>query len=235
MAGTKTHKSVPPAKLVAPFYKFDGSSPGQIELSEKLFGYKVNKDLLYRAVRTYLMNLRQGTHSTKTRGEVGGSGKKPWPQKHTGRARHGMRRSPIWRKGGVTFGPRPKEYDYGLPKKMRRRALQSALLAKLQESQFGVLDRVTFERPKTKEGVQMLERIGFPQGEEKAKSQILLVVSQQEYGLPVKKTFSNLPWAKCVESGSLTIHDILKYGHLIVTQQALSELETRCALDGVVH
>lgn len=235
MAGTKTHKSVPPAKLVAPFYKFDGSSPGQIELSEKLFGYKVNKDLLYRAVRTYLMNLRQGTHSTKTRGEVVGSGKKPWPQKHTGRARHGMRRSPIWRKGGVTFGPRPKEYDYGLPKKMRRRALQSALLAKLQESQFGVLDRVTFERPKTKEGVQMLERIGFPQGEEKAKSQILLVVSQQEYGLPVKKTFSNLPWAKCVESGSLTIHDILKYGHLIVTQQALSELETRCALDGVVH
>jgi large subunit ribosomal protein L4 len=235
MAGTKTQKSVPTAKLVAPLYKFDGSPPGQIELSGKLVGYKVNKDLLYRAVRTYLMNLRQGTHSTKTRGEVMGSGKKPWPQKHTGRARHGMRRSPIWRKGGVTFGPRPKEYDYGLPKKMRRRALQSALLVKLTNEQFGVLDRVAFERPKTKEGVQMLERMGFPKSEEQAKNQILLVVSRQEYGLPVKKTFSNLPWAKCVESGSLTVYDVLKYGQLVVTQRALSELEARCAVDGAVN
>jgi large subunit ribosomal protein L4 len=141
--------------LIAPLYKFDGGSVEQIELSEGLFGYKVNKDLLYRAVRVYLLNLRQGTHSTKTRGEVVGSGKKPWPQKHTGRARHGMRRSPLWRKGGVVFGPKPKEYDYELPKKMRRRALQSALIAKLQEAHLGVLDRVAFERPKTKDGVQM--------------------------------------------------------------------------------
>jgi hypothetical protein len=84
-------------RLVAPLYKFDGGPVGELELSERLFGYKVNKDLLYRAVRVYLLNLRQGTHSTKTRGEVAGSGKKPWPQKHTGRARHGSRRSPLWR------------------------------------------------------------------------------------------------------------------------------------------
>jgi large subunit ribosomal protein L4 len=234
MAGTNKSASAPTATLVAPLYKFDDGPAGQIKLSEKLFGYRVNKDVLYRAVRTYLMNLRQGTHSTKTRGEVTGSGKKPWPQKHTGRARHGMRRSPLWRKGGVTFGPKPKEYDYGLPRKMRRRALQSALLAKLHESQLGVLDRVAFARPKTKEGVQMLERIGFPKSDEQTENQILLVVARQEYGLPVKKTFSNLPWAKCVESGSLTVYDILKYGHLVVTQQALGELEARCTVDSEV-
>lgn len=224
--------------LVAPLYKFDGSPAGQIALSEKLFGDKVNKDLLYRAVRVYLMNLRQGTHSTKTRGEVVGSGKKPWPQKHTGRARHGMRRSPLWRKGGVVFGPKPKEYDYELPKKMRRRALQSALLAKLQDAQLGVLDRVFFERPKTKEGVQMFARLGLVtdvREVQETQHRFLLCVSQKEYGLPVKKTFSNLPWAKCVESGSLTVYDILKYDYLLVTQQALSELEARCAVDGAVN
>ncbi len=221
--------------LVAPLYRFDGSPAGQIALSEKLFGYKVNKDLLYRAVRVYLMNLRQGTHSTKTRGEVIGSGKKPWPQKHTGRARHGMKRSPLWRKGGVVFGPKPKDYALDLPKKMRRRALQSALLAKLHDAQLGVLDRIAFEKPKTKEGVQMFARLGLVKTEEVPQNQFLIVVSQKEYGLPVKKTFSNLPWAKCVESGSLTVYDILKYRYLLVTQQALSELEARCAVDGAVN
>jgi large subunit ribosomal protein L4 len=225
-------------KLVAPFYRFDGGPAEQIELSAKLFGYKVNKDLLYRAVRVYLMNLRQGTHSTKTRGEVVGSGKKPWPQKHTGRARHGMRRSPLWRKGGVVFGPKPKDYSLELPKKMRRRALQAALLAKLRDAQLGVLDRILFEKPKTKEGVQMFTRLGLvkdPREIQETQNQFLIVVSPQEYGLPVKKTFANLPWAKCVESGSLTVYDVLKYGYLLVTQQALRELEARCALDGAVN
>ncbi len=225
-------------RLVAPLYRFDGGPAGQIELSDKLFGYKVNRDLLYRAVRVYLMNLRQGTHSTKTRGEVVGSGKKPWPQKHTGRARHGMRRSPLWRKGGVVFGPKPKDYSLELPKKMRRRALQSALLAKLRDSQLGVLDRILFEKPKTKEGVQMFTRIGLVKDTkeiQETQNQFLLVVSQKEYGLAVKKTFANLPWAKCVESGSVTVYDILKYGYLLVTQQALSELEARCLLKGAVN
>lgn len=224
--------------LVAPLYKFDGGPVEQIKLSDKLFGYKVNRDLLYRAVRVYLLNLRQGTHSTKRRGEVVGSGKKPWPQKHTGRARHGMRRSPLWRKGGVVFGPKPKDYDYDLPKKMQRRALQSALIAKLQDAQLGVLDRVAFEKPKTKEGVQMFSRIGLvtdPREIQRMQNQFLVVVSQQEYGLPVKKTFSNLPWATCVESNSLTVHDILKHGYLLVTQEALKELEARCALEKAVN
>jgi large subunit ribosomal protein L4 len=224
-------------RLVAPLYKFEGGPVGELELSERLFGYKVNKDLLYRAVRVYLLNLRQGTHSTKTRGEVAGSGKKPWPQKHTGRARHGSRRSPLWRGGGVVFGPKPKDYDYELPKKMRRRALQSALIAKLQEARLGVLDRVAFERPKTKDGVQMFTRIGLvkdPRALQDTQNQFLVVVSQSEWGIPVKKTFSNLPWATCVESNSLTVYDILKHEYLLITQQALKELEARCALEKAV-
>jgi large subunit ribosomal protein L4 len=213
--------------LVAPYYKFESGPAGEIKLSAKLFGYKINKDLLYRATRVYLLNLRQGTHSTKTRGEVVGTGKKPWPQKHTGRARHGSRRSPIWKGGGIAFGPRPREYNYQLPKKMVRRAMQSALRVKLQSAQLGVLDRMGFAQPKTKEGLHLLGRIGFPKG---LTNELLLVVSHQEYGLAVKKTFSNLPWAKCVESNSLIVYDLLKYEHLLITEAALGELEARCAV-----
>jgi large subunit ribosomal protein L4 len=151
-----------------PLYKFEGGPVGELELSERLFGYKVNKDLLYRAVRVYLLNLRQGTHSTKTRGEVAGSGKKPWPQKHTGRARHGSRRSPLWRGGGVVFGPKPKDYDYELPKKMRRRALQSALIAKLHEARLGVLDRVALICPASPGGRSSISRGRSPAGRKRS-------------------------------------------------------------------
>ncbi len=216
--------------LTAPYYKFASGAAGEIELSAKLFGYKINKDLLYRAVRTYLLNLRQGTHSTKRRGEVVGTGKKPWPQKHTGRARHGSRRSPLWKGGGIAFGPRPREYNYQLPKKMVRRALQSALVAKLQEAQLGVIDKLGFAQPKTKEGLSVLARIGFPKNTEKFRNELLIVVSAKEYGLTVKKTFANLPWVKCVESNSLTVYDLLKYQHLLISEAALGELEARCAV-----
>lgn len=216
--------------LVAPYYKFESGPAGEFPLSPKLFGYKINKDLLYRAVRTYLLNLRQGTHSTKTRGEVAGTGKKPWPQKHTGRARHGSRRSPIWKGGGIAFGPRPKEYNYKLPKKMVRRALQSALVVKLQDTHLGVIDQISFAQPKTKEGLKALGRLGFPKGAEKYQNELLIVVAQKEYGLPVKKTFSNVSWVRCIESNRVTVYDLLKYEHLLITEQALAELEARCTV-----
>ncbi len=175
------------------------------------------------------MNLRQGTHDTKTRSEVAGGGKKPCPQKHTGNARHGSRRSPIWRKGGITFGPHPKAYNYGLPKKMQRGALRSALVAKLQDKQLQVIDKIHYEMPKTKEGVKLLTGLGFPKSD-KCQNEVLIVVSQKEYSLPVKKTFANLPWAKCVETNAVTVYDLLKFQELLVTQQALPELEARCKL-----
>jgi large subunit ribosomal protein L4 len=210
-------------------HKFEGGKGEEVSLDPTLFSGPVNKDLLYRAVRTYLMNLRQGTHATKTRSLVAGGGKKPWPQKHTGNARHGSRRSPIWRKGGIVFGPHPKEYNYGLPKKMQRGALRSALVAKLQEQQLHVMDKISYAQPKTKEGVKLLSGLGFPK-RDKYRYEVLIVVSQKEYSQPVKKTFANLPWAKCVETNHVTTYDILKYENLLVTQQALPELEARCKL-----
>jgi large subunit ribosomal protein L4 len=210
-------------------YKFEGGKGGDVELSPAIFSEPVNKDLLFRAVRTYLMNLRQGTHDTKTRSDVAGGGKKPWPQKHTGNARHGSRRSPIWRKGGIVFGPHMKEYDYGFPKKMQRGALRSALVAKLQEQQLHVIDKLSYAQPKTKEGVKLLSGLGFPK-HEKHRYEVLIVVSKKEYNQAIKKTFANLPWAKCVETNSATTYEILKYENLLVTQLALPELEARCKL-----
>jgi large subunit ribosomal protein L4 len=214
--------------MKAPLYKFEGGRAGEVEFSD-LFDGSVNKDLLYRAVRTFLLNQRQGTHATKTRTQVAGGGKKPWPQKHTGNARHGSRRSPLWRKGGVVFGPHPKDYNYRLPKKMQRGALRSALHAKLQGEKLFVIDRLGFEKPKTKDGLKVLKDLGLPKHDQ-IQNEALIVVSPTEFNLPVKKTFANLPWARCVASPHLTVYDILKYEHLIVTQQTLPELEARCRL-----
>lgn len=208
------------ANLKAKLYKFDGGEPEEILLNERLFGEEIDKDLLYRAVQRQLTNLRQGTHSTKTRGEVAGGGKKPWPQKYTGRARHGSRRSPIWRGGGITFGPKPKEYEYKLPKRMRQKALRVALSAKYQEQQLTLIDRIHFEKPKTKEGLKLLERFNFP-------AKVLVIVSKGENIAPIKKSFSNIPHARCLATESATVYDLLKYESLLLTQSALKELEAR--------
>ena len=114
-------------------FQFDGGD-SEIDVSEKLAEGKINRDLIFRSVQSYLTNQRQGTRAAKTRAEVSGTGKKPWPQKHTGRARHGDRQSPIWAGGGVAFGPQPKHFEYKLPKKMKKAALASALRDRFQGS-----------------------------------------------------------------------------------------------------
>jgi len=212
----------PATNLKVMLYKFDGGEPEEILLNERLFGEEINKDLLYRAVQRQLTNLRQGTHSTKMRGEVAGGGKKPWPQKYTGRARHGSRRSPIWRGGGITFGPKPKEYNYKLPQKMRQKALRIALSAKYQEQQLALIDKIAFEKPKTKEGLKLLERFNFP-------AKVLVMISKDENSMPVKRSFSNIPNVRCLATEGATVYDLLKYESLLLTQKALKELEARYA------
>lgn len=212
----------PEKNLKATLHKFDGSEQQEILLNERLFGEEINKDLLYRAVQMQLTNLRQGTHSTKMRGEVAGGGRKPWPQKYTGRARHGSRRSPIWRGGGITFGPKPKEYEYRLPRKMRQKAIRMALTAKYQERQLALIDKIAFEKPKTKDGLKLLERFNFP-------AKVLVIVSKDENIVPVKKSFSNIPNVRCLATESATVYDLLKYESLLLTQNALKELEARYA------
>src|SRR5437667_7912270 len=123
---------------------------GTLDLSDDVFNGPINKGLMHQAVKQYLASRRSGTHKTKTRAEVSGSGRKPWRQKGTGRARVGEIRNPIWRKGGTVFGPQPRDYEYHLPRKMFRAALKSALALTLKENRLSVVDACALERNKTK-------------------------------------------------------------------------------------
>jgi len=208
--------------LKAKLYRFDAldAGPGEIEVPEGLFGGPVHQDLLYRAVRVYLANQRQGTAKAKTRSEVSGGGRKPWRQKGTGRARHGSIRSPIWRHGGVTFGPRPRKVRLSLPKRMRRKALISALSARFREGGLVVIDRLGFARPRTKDGIALLEKISCP-------GKTLVVVAPDEYQVQVTKTFSNIPGVSCVRSDFLSAYHVLVHEGLLMTQGALEALAGR--------
>lgn len=209
---------MPKAKL---FHWDDlGAGPEEVEVPEELFGAEVNEDLLHRAVRIYLYNQRQWTASTKTQGEVRGGGRKPWPQKHTGRARHGSIRSPIWRHGGVVFGPKPLKRRLDLPRKMKRRALISALSARAQEGNLWLIDRLGFERPRTKEGLRVLRAMGCPE-------KTLVVTATDEYRVPVYKSFSNIPGIECVRTDGLTVYNVLNHEGLLMTRKAVEELQRR--------
>ncbi len=202
-------------------YAFEGeAAPQVIALEEEIFGAEVNKDLLYRTVRMQRLNRRQGTSSTKTRGEVRGGGRKPWRQKGTGRARAGSRRSPIWVGGGTVFGPKPRSYNIKLTKKMLRKALSSALSDRAKDEKIALVDHIGFETPKTKDAVSLITRLGMP-------GTTLVVVGAGEYNRAVKKSFSNLPGVKCLACAGINVYDILRHEGLVLTNEALDELKER--------
>jgi len=163
-----------------------GEVKKEIEVSSKVFEAPIHKAVVHQAVVAHLANARQGTACTKTRGEVRGGGRKPWRQKGTGRARHGSIRSPLWVGGGVVFGPKPRDYDQRLPKKMRRLALRAALTSKFKEGNIIVLDNLTIEAPpKTKKVLSFLNKLGI--GDQKT----LIVVEAKDEIL--YKSARNLP------------------------------------------
>ncbi len=202
-------------------YAFEGGSdPQVIALEEEVFGAEINKDLLYRTVRMQRLNRRQGTSSTKTRGEVRGGGRKPWRQKGTGRARAGSRRSPIWVGGGTVFGPKPRSYNIKLTKKMLKKALSSALSDRAKDEKIALIDHIGFETPKTKDAVSLITRLGMT-------GTTLVVVGAGEYNRAVKKSFSNLPGVKCLACAGINVYDILRHEGLVLTNEALDELKER--------
>jgi large subunit ribosomal protein L4 len=142
-------------------YSVKGEKIGTIEVKDSIFSIEPNLDVLYRYVDMQLTNRRRGTASTKTRAEVSGGGRKPWAQKHTGRARAGSIRSPLWRHGGVTFGPKPKDWSKSLTKKMKKLALKSALSVRVKENNLIVVDDLTFDKPRTKSMKEVLKNFGF--------------------------------------------------------------------------
>jgi len=202
-------------------YHLEGGE-GEIEIGAELAEGPIHRDILFRAVQSFLTNQRQGTHATKTRAQVAGGGRKPWPQKHTGRARHGSRRSPIWVGGGVAFGPQPKEYQYRLPKKMKRQALASAIRDRYKSDRLTVIDRLEFERPRTKEALKLLEQLGMPRDET-----LLIVISSDENNHRVRKSFSNLPGVSCAPALGVHPYEILRHERLLITARALEELKAR--------
>jgi large subunit ribosomal protein L4 len=193
-----------------------GEVVGEQELSEAVFAAPVHVPAMHQVVVAQLANKRQGTHSTKTRGEVRGGGRKPWRQKHTGRARHGSIRSPIWTGGGVTHGPKPRDYHQKVNRKVRRLALRSALSVKVREDRLVVLDSFDMEKPKTRELVTFFRAIG-------AGKKPLVMIGQSQPA--AYKSMSNIPGARVLHVDSINVFDLLHHDHLIVTSDALRQIE----------
>lgn len=197
-------------------YNVHGEQVGEVELNKEIFGVKPHRYVLHEAVVKHLAGRRRGTHDTKTRAEVRGGGRKPWRQKGTGRARHGSIRSPIWRGGGIVFGPHPRDYSLALPRKVRRLALKSALSAKAAEGKFVVLDELKLERPRTKEMVKIIEnlRIAGP---------VLLVTAARDENVALSAR--NIPGVKTVTVEGLCTYDVLAHDALVMTKDALARVE----------
>ena len=192
-----------------------GKEVGEIELSDKIFGAEVNGSVLHAAVKTYLMNQRQGTQSTLTRTEVSGGGRKPWRQKGTGHARQGSTRAPQWTHGGVVFAPVPRDYSFKLNKKEKRAALKSALTSRVNESKFVVVDELKLDEIKTKKFVEVMNNLKV----EKA----LVVLNDNDVN--VIKSASNLATVKTAQTNELNVYDILKYDTVVVTKDAVKTIE----------
>lgn len=196
-------------------YNVQGKAVGMVDVPQAL-GEPVNRPVLWQAVRMYLANRRQGNADTKRRGEVRGGGRKPWRQKHTGRARAGSIRSPIWRKGGIVFGPHPREYRYELPERIRREALVNSLRAKVSSQELAVVETLEGLNPKTKELAGLLERMEATQG-------ALVVVEGPSATLA--RISRNLPRVLVRPASDLNCYEVLASPRVVVTGQAWKQLE----------
>ncbi len=190
---------------------------GDLELSEAVFGAPFNEPLIHAAVRNYMANGRQGTVGTKTRGDVSGAGRKLWKQKGTGRARIASLRSPLWKGGGNTHGPQPRDWSYNMPRKMRRGALRSALSERVREGSVIIVDGWSLDQPKTKEFVASLEKLGLDG------KKTLIVDSLENENL--LRSSQNVQRAKVVNSYGLNIYDLLYHESLVLSRTAANELE----------
>ena len=193
-----------------------GKEVSEITLSDAVFGITPNEAVMHAAVVNYLANQRQGTHSTLTRTEVSGGGRKPWRQKGTGRARQGSTRAPQWTHGGIVFGPKPRDYSYSLNKKVKRLALKSALSAKAASESVVVVDKIELEGFKTKAVSEMLGALG-------AGKKAMIVMPEKCDKLV--KSAANIPGVKTALINTLNTYDILNCDTFIIAQDAVSKLE----------
>ena len=199
-----------------PVYDMTGAVVSETELSDKVFGIKPNEAVMHAMVVNYLANQRQGTQSTLTRAEVRGGGRKPWRQKHTGRARHGSIRSPIWVGGGVTHGPKPRSYDQKVNKKVRRLAIKSALSLKVRENKLFLVEGIESMSHKTKDMCAFLASADV-------QKKPLIVIHESMPNLYMAS--KNIPGTKVLHVDSINVYEILNHEHLILTKDAAQKLE----------
>ena len=197
-------------------YNMKGDKTGSMDISDDIFGVKVNEHALHMAVVQYLANQRQGTKGTKTRSEVRGGGRKPWRQKGTGRARQGSIRSPQWTGGGVVFAPKARDYSIKLNKKQKRLALKSALSSKVQNGKFIVLDSLSFPEIKTKEMIQVCKNLNAEEG-------ALVVLDSVDKNVILSAR--NIPGLKTAGVNTINVYDILKHDTFVVTKEAVTKLQ----------
>jgi large subunit ribosomal protein L4 len=200
-----------------------GETIREIQLAPEVFAAKPNPHLVYEAVKQYRAGGRRGTHMTKNRALVSGSGKKPWRQKGTGRARAGETRNPLWRHGGTVFGPQPRDYSFSMPKKARVAALRVALSERLREGALKIVETVTVDEPKTKLLKALLASLGVV-------GKAVLV--DHEPATTLLLSGRNLPGVRVVAETHLTAYDVLDCKHLVMTQEALDKLEERLTPPG---
>jgi len=194
-----------------------GKKVSEIKLADGFLGDAVREGLLYETVKMQLASRRSGTASTKTRSEVRGSNAKPWRQKGTGRARAGTKKSPVWRHGGVAFGPRPRDYSYKMPKKAVREALRSALLFKYNEGRLKVLDALELAEPKTKLALEVLAGLKI--------SNALIVTDNDNGNLAL--AVRNLKGFKHIDAAAVNVYDVLRHDELVLTRGAFEKLQAR--------
>jgi large subunit ribosomal protein L4 len=186
----------------------------EMELPDDIFAYPLKEHLIYEAVKNFNANQRQGTACTKTRSEVSGSGKKLWKQKGTGRARMGAIRSPLFRKGGTTFGPKPRDYSYAMPKKARRNAIKSVLSEKIRNDRLFILDELKLDSKKTKDTIKTLSRFAFDK---------LLIVDKKDNADLMLST-RNIPHIKAIDVGEMNIYDSLNYNYIMLSVDVVKRL-----------
>jgi len=200
--------------MEAPILNASNQQVGTKNLDDEIFGGPVNEALLWEVVRMQLACRRQGNHAAKTRAEVAGTGKKPWKQKGSGRARVGERRNPVWRGGGIVFGPSPRDYSYSMPKKKRRAALFSALASKLRDGEMILVESLGLAEIKTKSLADALGKLNA--------SNALIVIRDAD---PIiERSARNLPKVKVLRSAGLNVYDILRFDKLVVVGDALDSL-----------
>lgn len=205
-----------PGAMELDVYDEKGKAVGKVSFDEKLLGEKVRKKLLHQAVVQYEANRRQGTHKTKSKAERHGSGKKPWRQKHTGRARAGMKRSPLWRGGGDIFPVRVRDYRQYMPVQMRREALKSALLSKFLDQQVKIINALEYEQPKTKRFANTMKALGLDGAS--------CLVAPRQPGTNLVKSVRNIERCFVLPARNLNAYEVLKHKNLLLTKETVENL-----------